>query len=281
MPFMKRLVNRRVALDARLRRRLLDLALADARRMHVGLVRQVHQVVDHQAVVAVDVIEPAAVNPFGALGPGQWVQLRRVGERFLARPDPDEAVALDHRIAADRRPHALARHADALAVAAHHQAVVAADDAAVFAYRAERQRRAAVRAEVLERRDRAALGAEQHHAVAADRAAERLRGDLVGGAGDVPGVFQIQGHRRLSEDGTMRHATIVGSRPRGRRARATSPAAAARRPAIAASRQRSRRRRANRRARCSAPSRQNRRRSARVPGRGAAGSSRSGCPGRS
>src|SRR5204863_4071704 len=90
-----------------------------------------------------------------------------------------------------RRPHALARHAQAAAVAAHHQAVVAADDAAVGADAAERERRAAVRAEVLERGDGAVLAAEEDHAVAANRAAERCAGDLVGGAGDVPGVANV------------------------------------------------------------------------------------------
>ena len=225
--------DRRVALDPGRRRRLLDLALADARRVDVGLVRQVHQVVDHQAEVAVDVVEPAAVDPLGVLGPRQVVQPRGVGERLLARPDPDEAVAFDRRIAPDRRPHALPRHADALAVAAHHQAVVAADDAAVLAHRAERQRRAAVRAEVLQRRDRAALGAEQHHAVAADGAAERPVGDLVGRAGDVPGVLQIGGHAGFLEaraarrraDG--RHSGACGRLAQGREALRGSPLDAA------------------------------------------------------
>jgi hypothetical protein len=39
-------------------RRLVDLLLADAGGVHVGLVRQVHQVVDHEAVVAGDVVQP-------------------------------------------------------------------------------------------------------------------------------------------------------------------------------------------------------------------------------
>jgi hypothetical protein len=119
------------------------------------------------------------------------VQERRIGGALLARPDPDEAVPLECRVRADRRPHALPRHADAAAVAAHDEAVIAADDAAVGADAAERKRRAAVRAEVLERGDRAALAAKQHHAVAADRATERRTGDLVGRAGDVPGVANV------------------------------------------------------------------------------------------
>jgi hypothetical protein len=89
---MKRLVIAESPFDSRLRGGVLDLGLADAGRVDVGLVRQVHQVVDHQPVVALDVIEAAAVRPVGAVGPGQRMHQRRIGGALLARPDPDKAV---------------------------------------------------------------------------------------------------------------------------------------------------------------------------------------------
>lgn len=54
-----------VTVDRGRDRRLLDLGLPDAGRVHIGLVRQVHHVVDHQPVVAADVIRAAAMDPVG------------------------------------------------------------------------------------------------------------------------------------------------------------------------------------------------------------------------
>jgi hypothetical protein len=180
-----------LALDLGRHRRFVDFLLADAGRVHVGLVGQVHQVVDHQAVLAVDVVQAATVGPFRILGPFQVVDGGRIGQRLVARPDPDEAVALFDRVAADagEAAHALARHADRLAFAAHFQAVVAAHQVAVTD-KAQRQRRAAVRAEILDRGDLAFLAAIKHDFFAADLAAQRFSVDLVGRAGHVPGVLR-------------------------------------------------------------------------------------------
>jgi hypothetical protein len=122
--------------------------------------------------------------------------LSAVGLRRVAGPDPDEAVLLDHRIGLDLREaaHALAGHGDHLAVAAHHQAVVAADQV-VVADVAERQLRAAVRAEVFDRRDLAVGAAVEGDLLVADRAAQGLVVDFVGGAGNVPGVLGKHGGR--------------------------------------------------------------------------------------
>lgn len=149
--------------------------------MHVGFVREIHQVVDHQPVVALDVVQAAAVCPRLALGPFQVMDPGGIGLLRIARPDPDEAVALHHRKLPDARKaaHPLARHAGALAVGLHGQAVVAAHEVAVT-HKAERQRRAAVRAEVFQRGHLALLAAVEHHALAADAAAQRLVGDLIG-----------------------------------------------------------------------------------------------------
>ena len=129
--------------------------------VHVGLVRQVHQVVDHQPVVALRRGTGRRRRPTrGSSAHGRWWSLRRIGLRRVARPDPDEAVALDHRVGADRRKaaHALAGHRDASCRRSPSPGRGSRRRACLSTHAAERQRRAAVRAEVLERRDRAASG---------------------------------------------------------------------------------------------------------------------------
>ncbi|MNO24381.1 hypothetical protein D3C76_142030 [compost metagenome] len=186
-----------VAGDGGHRRCLVDLLLADAGRVHIGFMGEVHEVVDHQAVVATDVEQPAAVGPLIIHRPFQMRNQRRVGLRLVAGPDPDEAIALDGRkgLVAGEATHPLARHRHGLAVATHHQAVVAAHQVAVLDI-AQRQRCAAVRAEVLDGGYLVLSGAVEHDFFPADLPAQGFGGDFVGGAGDVPGVFRV--HGRLS-----------------------------------------------------------------------------------
>src|SRR3990167_4957633 len=183
-----------VALNRGHWRDLVDLLLADARCMHIGLVGQVHQVVNHQAVVAVDVEQTAAIGPVRAVGPFQVMDQRRVGLLGIARPDPDKAVTLFYRIAADAREatHTLARHGLGFAVGAHGQAVIAADQLAVLD-ETQGQGRAPVRAEILDRRDLALLSAVEGDFLPADLSAQGFFGDLIWGAGYIPGVFREHG----------------------------------------------------------------------------------------
>ena len=51
-----------------------DLLLPDAVGMHIGLVGQVHQVVNHEAVVALDAAHPATKDPLAIIGPMQFRQ---------------------------------------------------------------------------------------------------------------------------------------------------------------------------------------------------------------
>ncbi|EWS62703.1 hypothetical protein Y695_04066 [Hydrogenophaga sp. T4] len=179
-----------LAIHPRLARHFVDLLLPDAGRVHVGLVRQVHQVVDHEPVVAGDVVQAAAVGKGGVVLPLELRHQRGVGERGVARPDPDETVCFVHREALNgrKRPHALARHRDGLAVAAHGQTVVTADQG-IALHLAQRQRRAAVGAEIEHRGHQAGAVAEQGHGLLADAPAERpVGGDLFAAGSDVPGV---------------------------------------------------------------------------------------------
>jgi len=160
--------------------------------MHVGFVGQVHQVVDHQPVVALDVEQPAAIGPLIVVGPFQVMDQRRVGQGLVAGPDPDETVAL-HRgegLVAGEAAHPLAGHFHGLAVAAHHQAVITAYQVAVLDI-AQGQRRAAMGAEILDGGYPTFMGAVEHHVFAADLPAQGLALQFIGGAGNVPGILGV------------------------------------------------------------------------------------------
>jgi len=158
--------------------------------MHVGFVGQVHQVVDHQAVVALDVKQAAPVGPFIAYRPFQVGDQRRVGLILIAGPDPDESVALDHGIAlvARETTYPLPWHLQRFPVAAHDQAVIAAHQVAVFDV-SQRQRCAAMGAKVLDCHNLVFLAVIENDFFAADLPPERFLRNFIGCAGDVPGVF--------------------------------------------------------------------------------------------
>ncbi len=158
--------------------------------MHVGLVGEVHQVVDHEPVVAADMVQPAAVGPFRLFRPFKVVDLIGIGEFLIAGPDPDEAVALFDRVAADawETAHALAGHTDGLAFATHLEPVIAADQLAVTD-EAERERRAPMRAKIFDCGHLATLAPVEHDLLAANLATQRPGRDLVRGARHIPCVF--------------------------------------------------------------------------------------------
>ena len=173
----------------------VNFGLANAGGVHIGFVRQVHQVIDHQAVIAGNVIMPAAVGPVRIFKPFKHGHGRFIGQVGVARPDPNKTVTLDHRKTLDRRKaaHPLAWHGHGLSVATHLQAVVTADQFAI-AHFAQRQRGAAVRAEVFDGCDFVFKAAKESNAFTTDLACQRLVRQFVGLTGHVPGVFQKHTH---------------------------------------------------------------------------------------
>ena len=104
--------------------------------MDVSFVRQVHQVVDAEAVVAANPIVATVERP-GGIGTGPEIgDQGGVGLFSLTDPYPGEAVAFDNRIglhagrAGDRV--VLKRHLDTAAFAVDQQAVVAAANVVAF-----------------------------------------------------------------------------------------------------------------------------------------------------
>ena len=175
-------------------RRVVNLRLTDAAGVHIGLVGQVHQVVDHQPVIGLDVVETAGIGPLRVVKKVKHRHQTRVGQCGVTRPHPHKAIALDHRIRADagKALHPLAGHVHGFAFATHLQAVVAAHQFAVL-HPAQRERGTPVRAKVLDRH-RLLFGiAKEHHVLVADDAPQRFFGQVGTGAGHVPGVHQKHG----------------------------------------------------------------------------------------
>jgi hypothetical protein len=91
--------------------------------------RQVDQILDQQQVIRLDMKIGADRGPVRIVIVREIGNLRRIGFVLLAHPDPDIAMALDHRIAAhrDARRHTiLARNGDAGAGRIEGEAVIAA-----------------------------------------------------------------------------------------------------------------------------------------------------------
>src|SRR5690606_18188060 len=141
--------NDSVAFHPRMYGRLVDLVLTDAVGMDIRFVRKVHEVVDHEPIIAIDVIQAAAIRPLVAYCPVQVGNKAGVGQSRVARPDPDKAIPLLDRITfyAGKTANPLHGHGYGLAIATHDQSVIAANQIPIF-YVAQRQRRATVRAEV-------------------------------------------------------------------------------------------------------------------------------------
>ena len=211
-------------------RRVEDGVVADAVGMHVGLVRQIHQIVDHQAIVAFEAIERAALAfPFGAVVPVKVRQDGGIGSRGIAGPDPDQPMPLDHGIGAHagRRIDGLLRgHETATSRRIEDQTVVAAHDL-IADEPSERKRQQPMPAGILQRDGIPVRAAIEHDVLAADRSRRQFALDLVAPGGGIPSV-QRKGsavsHRCPPEISALtpeaqRHATEIhsgSSRPYGR-----------------------------------------------------------------
>src|SRR5690606_3301799 len=156
----------------------------------------VHEVVDHEPIIAIDVIQAAAIRPLVAYCPVQVGNKAGVGQSRVARPDPDKAVPLLDRIAfyAGKTANPLHGHGYGLAIATHDQSVLAANQIPIF-YVAQRQRRATVRAEVFDRTHLTLGATVKRNAFATNLPAQRFGFDLVWGTGHVPSV--LREHMRL------------------------------------------------------------------------------------
>ena len=104
--------------------------LTDAGGMNKSFVRQIHQVIHQQNIVAVYVIGASVEDPVGIGTPGQVWNLRCVRKRGIADPHPHEAMFLQHRVRFQMSAlvnSLLPGHPHALAALVEFQSVIAAD----------------------------------------------------------------------------------------------------------------------------------------------------------
>src|SRR3569833_191274 len=125
-----------IALGVDLDGRLLNITLPDGSLVSVGFVGQVHQVIDHQSLVALDREVAAIEGPIRArAGPevGNQSLVSLVGS---ADPYPHEAVPLGDRIGAGADAFVSPRggdgHFDRLTLTVEYQPMVAAADVIAF-----------------------------------------------------------------------------------------------------------------------------------------------------
>ena len=165
--------------------------MADAVGVHIGLVRQVHQIVDDKAIVAFEAIERAALAfPFVAVVPVEVRQRGGVRQSGIAGPDPDEAMALGDRIGAHagrRIDCLLRRHEGAPAGGIEDQPVIAAHNL-IAGKTSHRQRQQPMPAGVLERRDSTVGAAIEHDVFVADRSGGERALNFVAPGRGIPGV---------------------------------------------------------------------------------------------
>ena len=186
---------------------LAELFLADARRVHELLVSEVHEVVEHELVVALGVDRHAVARPSGVGHLLHVGDAGGVGEGRIAEPDPHIAVAVDD----GERGHHRARvegllggHPGAAPGGVVAKAVVGALDVLRAHRLAHRQGCKAVPARVRERYRAAVLRAVEREGSARNRARERLARDLVVPRGDIPGVAWVVENLR---SGGLHHLT--------------------------------------------------------------------------
>ena len=169
---------------------------ADGAGMQIPEMRQVHQIVDHQHVIAFDRVDGVLVGPMRRIVViGEIDDLGGVGQRRVTHPDPHQLVLLDRRIAAHPcvlRDEFLPGDRHAAPGRVENEAVIAALEAGLDKV-AEMQRCGTMAAPVDKCRRLACAAAEQHDRIAADAAAERLLAELAGPRADIPSIAQQHG----------------------------------------------------------------------------------------
>ena len=166
---------------------------AQRRGMDIGDMAEIEQIVDQQPIAALDVKIIADRHPVGIVVPVEIRNRCVIGQRRIAHPDPDPAIALDHRIvphARTRRHQGLSRHRDAGTGRIEHQPMIGAFDATIGDF-AHRQRHIAMRTAILQRCGRPVGAAKQHDRLIHDGPRQRAIIKLMRPGGDIPAITEI------------------------------------------------------------------------------------------
>jgi hypothetical protein len=184
------------------------LGAAERVGVHEREMGKVAEVVDDQQPVRLVMHIAGKPAPFG-IGERRIIDDQTgVGLFGIPRPDPDQVVTFDGRIAAHaqfRRDHVLAGNLDALARRVELHAVIHAPDI-VALDAAHRERRRAMATAIVERDDFAARAPIQHDRPLQQHARQLGAVDqFVIPGRDIPGISQ--------EDSVVRHVTLAVWRP--------------------------------------------------------------------
>ena len=124
----------------------------DRSTVDISEMRQIHQIVHHQHVVGLDVEYIPSVRPLvRKIKIGEIDDFRLISQRWITHPDPDNSLALNHRIAFDvcrGWDRVLTRNLDTVAGPIKGQSVIPALQA-IFHDFAMSQRRTAMTTAVL------------------------------------------------------------------------------------------------------------------------------------
>ncbi len=203
--------------------------MADAVGMHVGFVREIHEVVHHETPVAFQAVERAAFAlPFDAVVPMKIRHGGGISQGGIAWPDPHEPVFFHDRIgphAGGRIDSLLRRHVRASARGVENEAVIAANHL-IADEPAHRERQEPVPAGVLERRDASVGAPEEHDVLVADAPSRERWPDFVAPGRRIPGVQRkrVAARHRASPGQTQQSRGYLRLPPAaGKRATTRSP----------------------------------------------------------
>ncbi|MNG19938.1 hypothetical protein D3C76_1713590 [compost metagenome] len=70
--------------------------VADRRRVDIRLMGQIHEVIDHQSIIRLNLSHAAITCPVGIIKPSEIRDQIRIRQRGVARPDPHEAMTFLH-----------------------------------------------------------------------------------------------------------------------------------------------------------------------------------------
>jgi hypothetical protein len=153
---------------------------------------QIHQIIDHQTVVTLDMEQTTAISPTVIFGPMEFRQFRLISLGFITRPNPDKTVLLHHwkRAGARETIGTLFWHRDRLSIRPHTKAMIATHQLALF-HKTQGHRGTTVWAKVFDTRYGITFTSIHNQIVITDRATQWFIGYFRGHSGDVPSVLNV------------------------------------------------------------------------------------------
>ena len=121
--------DHRIALGDGATGRFVNFSLSNAGAMYIGFVRKVHQIVNHQAIVTINVVLPSPVGPCWIFKPFKNRYFVVIYFGRIPWPNPYKTIPLQDRETFDwlKSTNIVSWHANRMAIAFHGEAVIATD----------------------------------------------------------------------------------------------------------------------------------------------------------